>query len=109
MLGLIGWLARLVIALLDSSDCHSDIYGNWGERSEPRTGEVNAYTRDMEVILRPETNRTLSPKKIKVDPDRFAVKDSDINMKDVDSMARFKQVSLYAKVIRVDRRSSCCF
>ena len=27
---------------------------------------------------------------------------TDINVKDVDSMARFKQVSLYAKVIRVD-------
>lgn len=60
------------------------------------------YTTDMEVILRPETNLTLSPKKIKVDPDRFAVKDSDINVKDIDSMARFKRVSLYAKVIRVD-------
>ena len=58
------------------------------------------YTKDMEVILRPETN--LSPKKIKVDPDRFAVKNSDINVNDVDSMVRFKQVSLYAKVIRVD-------
>ena len=54
------------------------------------------------MILRPETNLTLSPKKIKVDPDRFAVKDSDINVKDVDSMAPFKRVSLYAKVVRVD-------
>ena len=60
------------------------------------------YTTDMEVILRPETNLTLFPKKIKVDPDRFAVKDSDINVNDIDSMARFKRVSLYAKVIRVD-------
>ena len=57
----------------------------------------------MEVILRPETNLTFSPKKTKVDPYRFAVKDSDINVKDVDSMAQFKWVSLYAKVIRVDK------
>lgn len=60
------------------------------------------YTSDMEVILRPETNLTLSPKKIKVDPDRLAVKNSDINVKDVETMPRFKRVSLYAKVIRVD-------
>lgn len=56
----------------------------------------------MEVILCPETNLTFSPKKIKVDPDRFAVKDSAINVKHIEGMARFKRVSLYAKVIRVD-------
>jgi len=64
--------------------------------------KLSRYASDMEVILHPETNLTLSPKKIKVNPDRFAVKDSDINVKDVESMARFKRVSLYAKVIRVD-------
>jgi len=64
--------------------------------------KLSHYASDMEVILHPETNLTLSPKKIKVNPDRFAVKDSDINVKDVESMARFKRVSLYAKVIRVD-------
>lgn len=60
------------------------------------------YTSDMEVILHPETNLTLSPKKIKVDPNRLAVKNSDINVKDVETMPRFKRVSLYAKVIWVD-------
>ena len=59
------------------------------------------YTSDMEVILRHETNLTLSPK-IKVDPDRFAIKDSTINVKGIEGMARFKRVSVYAKIIRVD-------
>lgn len=36
--------------------------------------KLSRYVSDMEVILHPETNLTLSPKKIKVDPDRFAVK-----------------------------------
>ena len=84
-----------------------NILKDFEEKGEPVAFEGcrikrSRYTSDMEVILRPETNLTLSPKKIKVDPDRFAVENSDINVKDVEGMARFKRVSLYAKVTRVD-------
>ena len=61
-----------------------NILKDFEEKGEPVAFEGcrikrSRYTSDMEVILRPETNLTLSPKKIKVDPDRFAVENSDIN------------------------------
>ena len=48
------------------------------------------YTSDMEVVLHPETDLAVSPKKIKVDPNRFVLKEVDMKLKDVESMPRFK-------------------
>lgn len=69
--------------------------------------KLSHYASDMEVILRPETNLTLSPKKIKVNPDRFAVRLWH------QCERRWKYGSIQAGVSvcksHKGRRSSCCF